>query len=115
MDRTIFVIGRIDELGADPHSAAVELTSRRLLKEAELAQALAARGIQVRTGQVLTVAADPFGLVGDRLPVSRSDYGDAERRWDGIDTCLLLLHALDREQLRVLAAVRQRISPWVPC
>ena len=104
LDRTIFVIGRIDELGADPHSAAGELTSRRLLKEAELAQALAARGIQVRTGQVLTVAADPFGLVGDRLPVSRSDYGDAERRWDGIDTLSAPLHALDRDQLRVLVS-----------
>ena len=104
LDRTIFVIGRIDELGADPHSASRELTSRRLLKEAELAQALAARGIQVRTGQVLTVAADPFGLVGDRLPVSRSDYSDADRRWDGIDTLSAPLHALDREQLRVLAS-----------
>lgn len=104
LDRTIFVIGRIDELGADPHSSAGELTSRRLLKEAELAQALAARGIQVRTGQVLTVAADPFGLVGDRLPVSRSDYSDVNRGWDGIDTLSAPLHALDREQLRVLAS-----------
>lgn len=104
LDRTIFVIGRIDELGADPHGAAGELTSRRLLKEAELAQALAARGIQVRSGQVLTVAADPFGLVGERLPVSRSDYSDADRRWDGIDTLSAPLNALDRAQLRVLAS-----------
>jgi predicted GTPase len=86
--RTVFVINRADELGVDPHDdldAYEQLCER---KELELRQALG-RNAETAEGsvgedQVVCVASDPFGLVGDRHDVSSSEY-DAHRDWDGLD------------------------------
>lgn len=91
LPRTLFVINRSDELGIDPldDPAGYENLCRR--KELELAQALGVLDAQTGGGhghvsaeQILCVASDPYGLVGDRDDVNRAIY-DQHRGWDGMD------------------------------
>lgn len=91
LPRTLLVINRSDELGPDPREdpAAHRNLCRR--KERELVQALEAvrdrtpdRRDAVDAQQVLCVASDPFGAVGDRTNVAPADY-DEHRDWDGMD------------------------------
>jgi predicted GTPase len=91
LPRTLFVVNRSDELGIDPRedSAGYQNLCRR--KELELEQALGVllgqagyEAGDVSAEQILCVASDPDGLVGDRNEVNRADY-DQHRDWDGMD------------------------------
>jgi predicted GTPase len=89
--RTLFVINRSDELGIDPREDAAGYRNLCRRKELELAQALGSRHAEagdaheaVSAQQILCVASDPYGLVGDRGDVTRADY-DRHRDWDGMD------------------------------
>lgn len=82
---TVFVIGRMDEIGADPVIAPQDFLIRRRRKIEELLSILSSRGLTVSRSQVVAVAADPYGLVADKSPVARDDYAAANRVWDGID------------------------------
>lgn len=103
--RTIFVIGRIDEAGADPRISARDFIVLRQRKTEELVTILRSRGIVVDPSQVLALAADPYGLVGDRTPVARDDYPSNARDWDGVATLCQPLLALERSELLCLGAV----------
>lgn len=83
---TIFVIGRMDEVGADPRLAPRDFLVRRRRKVEELLGILRPKGLVVAPEQVLAVAADPYGLVGDRSPVTREVYSTEYRVWDGVST-----------------------------
>jgi tRNA A37 threonylcarbamoyladenosine biosynthesis protein TsaE len=102
--RTVFVIGRIDELGADPRRAASEFLARRQRKVEELLTILESQRLAVGPRQVLALSADPYGLVGDRAPVVGADYASANRVWDGVSALCEPLLALERERLAELAA-----------
>jgi hypothetical protein len=82
LDRTIFVIHRADELGADPEVVPDEYVRLCERKKVELQQALAARGIRIGNDRIFCMSADPYQLVGDRRDVS-SDQFDRFRSWDG--------------------------------
>ena len=82
LDRTIFVIHRADELGADPELVPEEYVRLCQRKKAELQLALASKGIGVDNDRIFCMAADPYQLVGNRLDVSSSQF-DRFRSWDG--------------------------------
>lgn len=82
LDRTIFVIHRADELGADPETVPDEYVRLCERKKTELQQALLSRGIPISADRVFCMSADPYQLVGDRRDVS-SDQFDRFRSWDG--------------------------------
>ncbi len=106
--RTIFVIGRIDEAGTDPRISARDFTVRRQQKIEELVTILRSKGILVDPAQVLALAADPNGLVGDRTPVTREDYSEEARDWDEVATLcepLLALEGLELSRLQAAAAL----------
>lgn len=103
--RTIFVIGRIDEAGADPHISARDFIVRRQRKIEELVIILRSKGIVVDPSQVLALAADPNGLVGDRTPVAREDYPSDARDWDGVSTLCEPLLTLEGSELLRLGTV----------
>ena len=91
LPRTLFVINRSDELGIDPREDPAGYQNLCRRKELELAQALGVLRGQTGGGhgdvsaeQILCVASDPYGLVGDRDDVNRADY-DQHRDWDGMD------------------------------
>ncbi len=95
--RTLFVINRSDELGIDPREDVAGYQNLCRRKELELAQALGARHTEIGAAhpavsaeQILCVASDPYGLVGDRGDVTRADY-DRHRDWDGMDAVHLAL------------------------
>lgn len=102
--RTIFVIGRIDEAGADPRISARDFVVRRERKVEELVTILRSKGIHVDPAQVLAIAADPNGLVGDRTPVTREDYPSDARDWDGVATLSDPLLSLEGQGLARLGA-----------
>ena len=91
LPRTLFVINRSDELGIDPREDPAGYRNLCQRKELELTQALGVLDGRTSGGhgdvtaaQILCVASDPYGLVGDRGDVSRADY-DQHRDWDGMD------------------------------
>jgi predicted GTPase len=83
LPRTLFVINRCDEFGVDPLGDPEEFRRRRGRKEVELRALLAAAGLGP-VPVVHTISGDPFGLVGDRSVVTRADYNDLCRYWDGM-------------------------------
>lgn len=102
--RTIFVIGRIDEAGADPRISARDFVVRRERKAEEFVTILRSKGIHVDPAQALAIAADPDGVVGDRTPVTREDYPSDARDWDGVATLSEPLLSLEGEGLARLGA-----------
>jgi tRNA A37 threonylcarbamoyladenosine biosynthesis protein TsaE len=60
LDRTIFVIHRADELGADPEAVPDEYVRLCERKKAELQQALVSRGIRVGEDRIFCMSADPY-------------------------------------------------------
>lgn len=81
--RILFIVNRCDELGVDPLDSTAEYFHRRDRKLSELTASLHSRGIELASGHIHGVAADPFGSVGAQMPVTAGDY-DANRLWDGI-------------------------------
>ena len=111
--RCILVIGRIDGFGVDPETAPRDFLNRRRRKEAELVAALASQGIQIRSDQVYSVAADPFKLVGNRTDVTSASYSDQNRAWDGIRSFLEPVLAVGEqaaERLRQQSAIDMAIA-----
>lgn len=102
--RSIFVIGRIDEAGVDPRISTRDFIVRRKRKTEELLTILRSRGLTADPSQVLALAADPNGLVGDRTPVTREDYPSDARDWDGVETLCEPLLALGSSELLHLGA-----------
>ncbi|MBX3314378.1 MAG: 50S ribosome-binding GTPase [Actinobacteria bacterium] len=100
LDRALFVVNRSDELGIDPRDDLAGYRNLCRRKETELAQALGAlqmepggKHVAVRADQIVCVASDPYGTVGDRGAVTRADYDD-HRDWDGMDALRQGLAAL---------------------
>lgn len=83
LGRTLFVINRSDELGADPLESPAELSRIRERKMEELLMAMSARSIAVDRRQIMFVASDPFGLAGARGKWATTSF-DAHRSWDGV-------------------------------
>ena len=81
--RILFIVNRGDELGVDPWDFTAESFHRRDRKLSELSASLHSRGLELSSGRIHGVAADPFGGVGAQMPVTAADYG-ANRLWDGI-------------------------------
>ena len=100
-DRTVFIIGRIDELGADPRRSPSEFINRRTRKVDEALELLDAAGLTVERRQILALAADPYARVGDRAPVVRTDYSDEDRVWDGVATLCEPLLGMPEEVKRL--------------
>ncbi|MEJ7785464.1 MAG: GTPase [Solirubrobacteraceae bacterium] len=90
LGRTLFVVNRSDELGVDPHD---DLDGYERLcgrKELELSKAIESVGAAARepapldADQILCVASDPYGMVGNRREITSAEY-DGHRDWDGMD------------------------------
>lgn len=95
--RILYLINRSDELGVDPTSSPEDYLLLRRRKADELIAALGSRGIFVDQSEVHALAGDPFGEVGGRLDVSRSDF-DSNRDWDGVDPVVRTLDTFSRKQ-----------------
>lgn len=106
--RAFFVVGRIDEIGADPEESPRDFLTRCRRKEAELVAALHFHGIPVTPERVWSVSADPFGMVGNRVPVTAADYVDRHRIWDGIRPLVDGLVSIDASTASILAGVGER-------
>jgi len=98
LDRTLFVIHRTDELGADPEIVPNEYVLLCQRKKEELKQAFASRGITVEEDRIFCMAADPYQLVGDRRDVSSSQY-DRFRIWDGFKEFRKAIRGIDESIL----------------
>lgn len=88
--RTILVLGRADDLGADPVEQPDEFSNVVRRKRVELCNALASRGVQFRAEDIFVVAADPFALVGGEAGVDATAF-DLHRAWDGMEDLLQAL------------------------
>lgn len=83
-DRALFFINRADGIvGGDPADDPKGFLRARDRREDELERALLALGITIDEDRLVTIASDPFGLVGDAPDATADDYG-AGRDWDGI-------------------------------
>ena len=80
--RTFLIINRADELGIDPEEDPQGYLRLADRKKLELAKALECQDIHVAPQQILCMASDPFGLVGDRKDVN-ADAFNRFRHWDG--------------------------------
>ncbi len=96
LDRTLFIIHRADELGADPDVVPEQYAQLCQRKKIELRQALASRGISVDEDRILCMAADPHGMVGDRRDVNATQF-DHFRAWDGFDEFHRAMHVINRQ------------------
>ena len=102
--RALFLIGRIDDIGVDPEDAPRDFLNRRRRKEAELLSALRAHGYPIEVNQIFSLAADPFGMVGDRENVDRSSYVNRHRAWDGVEAIAETILRLPAAQVTRLTA-----------
>ncbi|WP_431843215.1 GTPase [Calidifontibacter indicus] len=103
--RSLFVIGRIDDIGVDPEDAPRDFLSRRRRKEAELLSALDAHGYTIESDQIFSLAADPYGMIGDRKDVDRSSYIERHRSWDGVGVIVDTVLGMSADRaLRIAAA-----------
>lgn len=88
--RIIYLINRSDELGVDPTAAPDDFLLLKRRKESELIAALASLGIEVDPTHVHTLSGDPFGEVGARTDISRTDYAH-HSDWDGVAPLVRML------------------------
>ena len=100
LPRTLFVINRAEELGADPEEDPDGFEALCLRKRQELVQALtrgagtaASAGAETAMDRIALVASDPYGLVGDSSDASSVAF-DRFRSWDGMDAVVTVLRAL---------------------
>lgn len=90
--RTLLVIGRSDELGADPIDQPAEFDNLCSRKKVEVSQAFAAKGVEVLSSDILVISANPYSLVHDELDITARDF-DSHRSWDGMADLLSTLSA----------------------
>lgn len=103
--RTVFVVGRTDEIGVDPIVSPSDFIVRRRQKVNELISILDSRGIRVDPSHILALAADPYGLVGNRPDVTASSYSDSNRIWDGVSSLSTPLLELTESTLAGMSAL----------
>lgn len=86
--RTLFVINRSDGLvGHDPNEDPRAYLRARERRELELMSALESIGVAGESVTIVTIAADPYGAVGDSREVAVADYRHG-REWDGVEPLL---------------------------
>nr|WP_249196194.1 GTPase [Gluconobacter kondonii] len=97
--RTVFIINRADELAVDPVDNPRRYKELAERKQVELSQALAERGINVPPEQILCMASDPYGRVGNSQDATRESY-DEYRSWDGFCQFMNGYRSIEGELLR---------------
>ncbi len=101
VQRTYWIINRIDEVAADPVDdpedflAAITAKRRELKRRLESRRALADQDIRIDPRRVLAVASDPFRSTGWRKEPA-SDAMRAHAAWDGMADVDMLLWRLER-------------------
>jgi hypothetical protein len=85
LPRTLGVITHTDTLAVDPREEPEGYARLCQSKRTELRMALRSRGIPAPPEQILSLAIDPDGAVGNRADVSADDYA-ASAGWDGFAT-----------------------------
>lgn len=101
------VLNRMDGAGASPEDDPEGYAALKATKATEFDAFLRGAGGIGEVVSLLMTAADPYGLVGNSMPVDRSAY-DIGRSWDGIDSFAGFLCGLpDRKhELRQHAEIR---------
>lgn len=99
VERTFWVINRIDELPADPLEdpetfiAVCEARRKELKQQLDGRPALEEAGLAIDLRRVLCVASDPHGALGVRRSPTRAQL-DAYSQWDGMASMLSMLERL---------------------
>ncbi|GIF37465.1 GTPase [Actinoplanes xinjiangensis] len=101
--RTVFLINRCDEMGADPLAAPERFISLQAGKCEELRVALVARSTEVSPDRIHCLSGDPYGLVGGAVTAEPADF-DEHRLWDGVAALTSALFGLSDEQLAEAAS-----------
>lgn len=81
--RTVYVINRADELGIDPEEDPGGYLRLCESKRSELVRALGRRNIEIQEDDVVCMASDPYGLIGDQEDPDPEDF-ERTRAWDGV-------------------------------
>lgn len=99
VERTFWIINRIDELPADPledPDAFVRVCAARQMElKAQLDErpALKSAGLTIDARRILCVSSDPFGSLGARRSPTRAQL-DTYSSWDGMGSMLTVLERL---------------------
>ena len=79
----VIVLARMDEAGAMPRDDLNGYQSLVMRKCEELGGLFRSQGIPDKVAAIYPVSADPFGLIGNAVPKSRTEY-DLDCSWDGV-------------------------------
>ena len=99
VERTFWVINRIDELPADPLEdpdtfiSVCEARRRELKAQLDDRPVLKAAGLTIDIRRIACVASDPYGALGVRRSPTRAQL-DAYSQWDGMASTLSMLGRL---------------------
>lgn len=99
VERTFWVINRIDGLPADPLEdpetfvAVCEARRKELKQQLDGRPALQAAGLAIDLRRILCVASDPYGALGVRRSPTRAQL-DTYSQWDGMASLLSMLDRL---------------------
>jgi hypothetical protein len=99
LKRALFIINRSDELGIDPADDPDEYLRLCRRKQSELFQALSRRQITFDMDNIVCMASDPYGLVGDRRDVNMCQY-DKFREWDGFAAFVHAVRSMKKRAMR---------------
>lgn len=102
------VIARLDEGSVDPTDDEEGYQEFLVSKRFEWQNLLSSRQLTQSEADVFTVAADPYQCVGNDPAPLRESYGEAYRKWDGIDQLIVALRSLPRQLPALRAASRHR-------
>ncbi|GAA1024446.1 hypothetical protein Aple_101130 [Acrocarpospora pleiomorpha] len=105
-ENTLVVLARCDQVGGDPVLAPEPFRASVEARKAALRKLLPE---PLADAEVIAIAADPFGLVGNRNPDGPNPYSDS-RSWDGMAELRAVLHALPDALSRLRAANRRRFQ-----
>lgn len=103
----LIIISRLEEGKVDPVDDPAGFQEFRQLKLAELVQMLGAQGLNPAQMQILVASPDPYGLIGDRIAVSRTAY-DEHRSWDGIAEVRAAVISFAAQKAELRPAAQQR-------
>lgn len=99
LERTFWLINRIDALPADPLEdsetfiAVCDARRKELKQQLDDRPALRAAGLTIDARRILCVASDPYGALGGRRAPTRAQL-DAYSSWDGMASMLAMLDSL---------------------